>query len=133
MKKGENMDKSWINEYHSTDQEIYREIIYTAIIDTTKVVDDKVIVDEHLKKLYQEINIASTPAEIMKIKKEYWINHYHDTDKEVYREIIFSEMIDSKKKGDDELFTELAKLHQQLYEATKEEEIIKIKQEFHSL
>lgn len=71
MKKGENMDKSWINEYHSTDQEIYREIIYTAIIDTTRVVDDKVIVDERLKKLYQAINIATTPEEIIKIKQEY--------------------------------------------------------------
>ena len=65
------MDKSWINEYHSTDQEVYREIIYTAIIDTTKVVDDKVIVDEHLKKLYQRINVATTQEEILKIKKEY--------------------------------------------------------------
>ena len=71
MKKGENMDKSWINEYHSTDQEIYREIIYTAIIDTTRVVDDEVIVDERLKKLYQAINIATTPEEIIKIKQEY--------------------------------------------------------------
>lgn len=71
MKKGENMDKSWINEYHSTDQEIYREIIYTAIIDTTRVVDDEVIVDETLKKLYQAINVANTPEEIIKIKQEY--------------------------------------------------------------
>jgi|GEM_PF-2129237 hypothetical protein len=63
---------SWINEYHSTDQEIYREIIYTAIIDTTRVVDDEVIVDETLKKLYQEINIATTPEEIIKIKKAYY-------------------------------------------------------------
>ena len=69
--KEKNMDKSWINEYHSTDQEVYREIIYTAIIDTTKVVDDKVIVDEHLKKLYQRINVATTQEEILKIKKEY--------------------------------------------------------------
>lgn len=69
--KEKNMDKSWINEYHSTDQEIYREIIYTAIIDTTRVVDDEVIVDETLKKLYQEINIATTPEEIIKIKQEY--------------------------------------------------------------
>ena len=71
MKKGENMDKSWINEYHSTDQEIYREIIYTAIIDTTRVDDDEVIVDETLKKLYQAINVATTPEEIIKIKQEY--------------------------------------------------------------
>lgn len=63
----------------------------------------------------------------------YWVNQYHDTDKEVYREIIFSEMIDSKKNGDDELFTALAKLRQRLYESVTEEEIIKIKQEFHSL
>lgn len=27
----------------------------------------------------------------------YWVNQYHDTDQEVYREILFSEMIDSKK------------------------------------
>lgn len=92
------MDKSWINQYFDTDQEVYREIIYTDIIDTTRVVDDKVIVDEHLKKLYQEINTASIPQEIIKIKKEYWINRYHDTDQEVYREIIFSEMIASKKR-----------------------------------
>jgi len=63
---------SWINEYHNTDQEVYREVIYTAIIDTTKVIDDKVIVDERLKKLYQEINIATTPEEIIKIKKAYY-------------------------------------------------------------
>lgn len=43
------MDKSWINQYFDTDQEVYREIIYTDIIDTTRVVGDKVIVDEHLK------------------------------------------------------------------------------------
>ena len=70
----DNMDVeilSWINEYHNTDQEVYREIIYTAIIDTTKVVDDKVIVDETLKKLYQRINVATMPEEILKIKKEY--------------------------------------------------------------
>lgn len=71
MKKGENMDKSWINQYSDTDQEVYREIIYTAIIDTTRVVDDKVIVDETLKKLYQEINIANTEEEIIKVKQEY--------------------------------------------------------------
>ena len=71
MKKGENMDKSWINQHSDTDQEVYREVIYTAIIDTTKVIDDKVIVDERLKKLYQAINIATTPEEIIKIKQEY--------------------------------------------------------------
>ena len=63
---------SWINEYHNTDQEVYREIIYTAIIDSTIVVDDKVIVDKTLKRLYQEINIATTPEEIIKIKKAYY-------------------------------------------------------------
>lgn len=63
---------SWINEYHNTDQEVYREVIYTDIIETTKVVGDKVIVDETLKKLYQEINIATTPEEIIKIKKAYY-------------------------------------------------------------
>ena len=31
----------------------------------------------------------------------YWVNQYHDTDKEVYREILFSEMIESKNKGDE--------------------------------
>lgn len=61
----------WVNQYHDTDQEVYREIIYTAIIDTTKVVDDKVIVDKTLKKLYQRINVATTQEEILKIKKEY--------------------------------------------------------------
>lgn len=66
-------------------------------------------------------------------KLNYWVNQYHDTDQEVYREVIFSEMIDSKKKGDEELFNILAKLHQRLYEATTEEEVIQIKQEFHSL
>lgn len=74
VKKGENMDDNfnyWVNQYHDTDQEVYREIIYTAIIDTTKVVDDKVIVDETLKKLYQRINVATTQEEILKIKKEY--------------------------------------------------------------
>lgn len=71
MKKGENMDNSWINQYLNTDQEVYREIIYTAIIDTTKVIDDKVIVDETLKKLYQAINIANTEEEIIKVKQEY--------------------------------------------------------------
>lgn len=50
---------------------MYREIIYTAIIDTTKVIDDKVIVDETLKKLYQAINIANTEEEIIKVKQEY--------------------------------------------------------------
>lgn len=63
----------------------------------------------------------------------YWVNQYHDTDQEVYREILFSEMIDSKKNGDDELFTTLSKLHQRLYEANTKEEIVKIKQEFHVL
>lgn len=63
----------------------------------------------------------------------YWVNQYHDTDKEVYREMLFSEMIDSKKRGDDERFNILAKLHQRLYEATTEEEIVKVKQEYHSL
>lgn len=66
-------------------------------------------------------------------KFNYWVNQYHNTDKEVYREILFSEMIDSKKRGDEELFDILATLHQRLYEATTEEEVIKIKQEFHSL
>lgn len=66
-------------------------------------------------------------------KFNYWVNQYHDTDKEVYREILFSEMIDSKKRGDEELFDILATLHQRLYEANTEEEVIKIKQEFHSL
>ena len=61
----------WVNQYHDTDQEVYREVIYTAIIDTTKVVDNKVIVDETLKKLYQRINVATTQEEILKIKKEY--------------------------------------------------------------
>ena len=31
-------------------------------------------------------------------KFNYWVNQYHNTDKEVYREILFSEMIDSKKR-----------------------------------
>ena len=66
-------------------------------------------------------------------KFNYWVKQYHDTDKEVYREILFSEMIDSKKRGDEELFDILATLHQRLYESTTEEEVIKIKQEFHSL
>ena len=66
-------------------------------------------------------------------KFNYWVNQYHDTDKEVYREIIFSEMIDSKKRGDEELFDILATLHQRLYESNTEEEVIKIKQEFHLL
>ena len=66
-------------------------------------------------------------------KFNYWVNQYHNTDKEVYREILFSEMIDSKKRGDEELFDILATLHQRPYEATTEEEVIKIKQEFHSL
>lgn len=66
-------------------------------------------------------------------KFNYWVNQYHNTDKEVYREILFSEMIDRKKRGDEELFDILAKLHQRLYEANTEEEVIKIKQEFHSL
>lgn len=63
----------------------------------------------------------------------YWVNQYHNTDKEVYREILFSEMIDSKKRGDEELFDILATLHQRLYEANTEEEIVKVKQEYHSL
>ena len=63
----------------------------------------------------------------------YWVNQYHDTDQEVYREILFSEMIDSKKRGDDERFNILSKLHQRLYESTTEEEVIKVKQEYHSL
>lgn len=67
------------------------------------------------------------------LEKQYWIDQYHDTDKEVYREILFSEMIDSKKRGDEELFDILATLHQRLYESTTEEEVIKIKQEFHLL
>lgn len=66
-------------------------------------------------------------------KFNYWVNQYHDTDQEVYREILFSEMIDSKKRGDEELFNILATLHQRLYEANTEDEVIKIKQEFHSL
>lgn len=66
-------------------------------------------------------------------KFNYWVNQYHNTDKEVYREILFSEMIDSKKRGDEELFDILATLHQRLYEANTKEEIVKIKQEFHSL
>lgn len=66
-------------------------------------------------------------------KFNYWVNQYHNTDKEVYREILFSEMIDSKKRGDEELFDILATLHQRLYESTTEEEVIKIKQEYHSL
>lgn len=41
----------------------------------------------------------------------YWVNQYHDTDTEVYREILFSEMIESKHKGDETRFTVLAKLH----------------------
>ncbi|WP_455059684.1 hypothetical protein [Parvimonas micra] len=61
----------WVNKYHDTDKEVYREVIYTAIIDTTKVIDGKVIVDETLKKLYQAINIATTPEEIIKIKQEF--------------------------------------------------------------
>ena len=61
----------WVNHYHDTDQEVYREIIYTAIIETAKVVDNKVIVDETLKKLYQAINIANTEEEIIKVKQEY--------------------------------------------------------------
>ena len=72
-------------------------------------------------------------GENMDDKFNYWVNQYHDTDKEVYREILFSEMIDSKKRGDEELFDILATLHQRLYEANTEEEVIKIKQEFHSL
>lgn len=63
----------------------------------------------------------------------YWVNKYHDTDQEVYREVLFSEMIDCKKRGDEELFNILSKLHQRLYEATTEEEVIKVKQEYHSL
>lgn len=61
----------WVNQYHDTDQEVYREIIYTTIIETARVVDDKVIVDETLKKLYQAINIANTEEEIIKVKQEY--------------------------------------------------------------
>lgn len=61
----------WIDQYHDTDKEVYREIIYTAIIDSTIVVDDKVIVDETLKRLYQEINIATTEEEVIKIKQEF--------------------------------------------------------------
>ena len=61
----------WVNQYHDTDQEVYREIIYTAIIETAKVVDNKVILDETLKKLYQSINIANTEEEIIKVKQEY--------------------------------------------------------------
>lgn len=61
----------WVNHYHDTDQEVYREIIYTTIIETARVVDDKVIVDETLKKLYQAINIANTEEEIIKVKQEY--------------------------------------------------------------
>lgn len=61
----------WVNQYHDTDKEVYREVIYTAIIDTTKVIDDKVIVDEKLKKLYQAINNATNPEEIIKIKQEF--------------------------------------------------------------
>ena len=61
----------WVNQYHDTDQEVYREIIYTAIIETAKVVDNKVILDETLKKLYQAINIANTEEEIIKVKQEY--------------------------------------------------------------
>ena len=72
-------------------------------------------------------------GENMDDKFNYWVNQYHDTDKEVYREIIFSEMIDSKKRGDEELFDILATLHQRLYESNTEEEVIKIKQEFHLL
>ena len=63
----------------------------------------------------------------------YWVNQYHDTDKEVYRELLFSEMIDSKHKGDETRFTALAKLRQRLYEATTENEVVRIKQEFHAL
>lgn len=69
----------------------------------------------------------------MNDKFDYWVNQYHDTDQEVYREILFSEMISSKKNGDDEKFNILSKLHQRLYEANTEDEVIKIKQEFHAL
>ena len=63
----------------------------------------------------------------------YWVNQYHDTDKEVYREILFSEMIESKNKGDEKRFATLAKFHQRLFEATTEDEVVRIKQEFHAL
>ena len=63
----------------------------------------------------------------------YWVNQYHDTDKEVYRELLFSEMIECKHKGDETRFTVLAKLHQRLYEAITEDEVVRIKQEFHVL
>ena len=46
-------------------------MIYTASFNTPRVVDDKLIVDERLKKLYQAINISTTPEEIIKIKQEY--------------------------------------------------------------
>lgn len=42
-------------------------------------------------------------------------------------------MIASKKKGDDEKFNILSKLHKRLYDANTEGEVIKIKQEFHML
>lgn len=88
----------------------------------------------HPEYLQHDINQwIKAKGENMDDNFNYWVNQYHDTDKEVYREILFSEMIDSKKKCDDELFTVLAKLHQRLYEATTEEEIIKVKQEYHSL
>ena len=63
----------------------------------------------------------------------YWVNQYHDTDTEVYREILFSEMIESKHKGDEKRFAAVSKLHQRLYEATTEDEVVRIKQEFHAL
>ncbi len=42
-------------------------------------------------------------------------------------------MIESKNKGDEKRFAAVSKLHQRLYEATTEDEVVRIKQEFHAL
>lgn len=83
------------------------------------VIDHQAVVEQALKD---------------RVKAEQdWIDTYHDTDKEVYSEIIFSMLLKNAQEAflDETIELALKSLYQRLMEATEPEEIVPIKQEFH--
>lgn len=67
--------------------------------------------------------------------KKEWIDTYHDTDKEVYSEIIFSVLLGNARKHflSLEQETDLKELYKSLMKETTPEGIIAIKKAFHSI
>lgn len=74
-------------------------------------------------------------AKIKKEEEKRWMDYYHDTDKEVYSEIIFSVLLGNARKHFLSLEQEadLKELYKALMKERTPEGIIAIKKAFHSI